>query len=688
MHAALWLCIFVGHASAAYGTVEERDSVTELLPEVEVVQTGRAPVRRNDGGKIMVSGNSVAKLSRTFGEADFLTFLRQLPNAESTGDYASGVSVNGGSPSHVQYLIDGAPVIFPYRFGGIFSTFNGAHFREMDFSMVAGADMLPRLGAAIDISPRLRFSNGAEGSVNVGMTASSLSICGGLGDRVSLSLSGRISYIDHLYGKWLSESGGHIRYGFEDLNATAACRITGKDELKADFFRSSDRLAYDDEDYALDTRLRWSNELYSLRYAHTSDAEVSLQIYHSRFKDRLSLGMSRLHIEAPASISSTGLCARIGRSAGVTGIESWEGGVRVCFDEGMPQWAILETEGVADAAVRKSSAFPQKMLTAVAFGKAGVRLLSGRLRLIVESGIGIFRSSTKGRLPYTSAVLTPGISLVCPIPEGSVTFGGSLRCQPLHCVGFSELGLASDFWIGATEEAPAERALMISCSATRRLFLRGLAVSAAAYWTKVSDQAEYQGQVVEIIDTDYSPFSRLIISDGFNYGVSVALSKPFGVVTGELSVSYDDGLRHAPSRPSERWKSLYASGFVGKASVQWHAGRRWTLSATFRIASGRRYTPVDALYIVGNNIAMEYGVRNFGRLPAYQRLDIGATYEYATGGWCPLRHLVNFSLINAYGHRNVEMQYFMLNSGKGDYALKRLYSLYRFLPSVSYTIQF
>lgn len=85
---------------------------------------------------------------------------------------------------------------------------------------------------------------------------------------------------------------------------------------------------------------------------------------------------------------------------------------------------------------------------------------------------------------------------------------------------------------------------------------------------------------------------------------------------------------------------------------------------------------------------MEYGERNSARLPLYHRLDLGATYSFSTGHTVRLRHLLNLSLINAYAHKNVEMQYFILNSENGDYSLKRIYSLYNLIPSVSYTLEF
>lgn len=75
-------------------------------------------------------------------------------------------------------------------------------------------------------------------------------------------------------------------------------------------------------------------------------------------------------------------------------------------------------------------------------------------------------------------------------------------------------------------------------------------------------------------------------------------------------------------------------------------------------------------------------------MPDYQRLDLSGTYRFRTGGRIPLNHTVNISLINAYGHRNVESQFFAIDGETMRYKLYRVSSLYRFLPSVSYSIDF
>ncbi len=687
-HAAFWFYLLTLFSLPALATDPQKDTVYNLLPDIEVKQQGRSPIRKSEDGKVTIKTKDILRLSRSFGEADLLDKIRSLPLAESNGDYSSGVSVNGAEPGQAQYLIEGAPVIFPYRFGGIFSTFNASHFSSMNFTRHSGANLPPRLGAAFLLSPSLRFKSGVDGNASVGMTASSLSLHAGLSERFALSISGRLSYIDKLYGKWLSASDMGIKYNFHDLNADAAFKITGKDIISLSFLRSADRLTYDDRNYALDTSIRWHNTLYNLGYRHNGDIGLRLNIFHSEFDDRLSLTMPQMSINAPASLSTSGVNLNIGKEKTSGRLAEWDLGINLTHDKTVPQWASLEMTETDDAVVRASETYPQKIFSGIAYGRAGWWILDKTIKMSVESGIGLFQSKTKGTPDYSRLIFTPSLTLSGNVHGTHMSLSAGYRNQPMHRVGFSELGLASDFWIGATDNAPMQTAFSVSANINKRLPWWNLDMEAGAFWSVLWNQLEYQGQVIETIDTQYSPFAHLIVADGYNYGIYASLSRTFGSLTGDLNLSYSSGQRHNPQDKSDSWTALNAQGCVMKASATWTDGNHWTLSAAFRLATGRRYTPVDALYMIGGNIAMEYGERNSATLPLYHRLDLGATYSFSTGSKIKLRHIVNLSFLNAYGHKNVEMQYFVLNSENGDYSIKRLYSLYRFMPSISYTIEF
>lgn len=687
-YAAFWFYLLTLLSNQVFAADQPEDSIHNLLPELIVRQTGRSPIRKEDNGSLTIKTKDILQLSRLLGEADLIDKIRTLPLAESNGDYSSGISVNGKDPGQAQYLIKHAPVIFPYRFGGLFSTFNASHFASMHFSRYSGSDLPPMLGAVFQLSPALRFNTGVEGSCSAGMTSSSMSIRAGVSDRFAFAFSGRISYIDEIYGKWLSSSDMGIKYGFHDINADAAFRIDENNIISTTFFRSADNLTYDDSNYAIDTSIKWHNTVYGIEYSHYGDLDVRFNLNHSRFADRLELEMPQMNIKAPASLSTSGADFSIRKDNIPYRMYSWNCGLKVIHSRTIPQWARLEMNDIDNATVRSSSSYPQDILTAILYGRTEWWIVDRYLKLKAETGIGWYHSKTKGHSDYSRLILTPSLSITTNLYGTGIILTAALLNQPMHRVGFSELGLATDFWIGAYNDAPIQSAFDLSAIITKRLPWWNLDIESGIFHNSVRNQVEYQGEVIETINTEYSPFSHLIVSDGYNYGAYVSLARTFGNITGDLNVSYSSGRRHDPDNRTDSWTALNSRGYVMKASAIWTDANHWTISTSFRLASGRRYTPVNALYMIGGNIAMEYGERNSTCLPLYHRLDVGATYSFFSGSKTRLRHIFNISVFNVYGHKNVEMQYFVLNSVDGRYSLKRLYSLYRFLPSISYSIEF
>ena len=661
------------------------DTIYNLLPDLEVKPVDRSHFQKSNNGEVKIKSSDIMHLSRTFGEIDFINLIKQLSGVSTTSDYAVGLSIDGSDATQAQYLINGAPVVYPYRFGGIFSTFNTPHFSSMTFQRQSAPHLPPRIGPSFELLPALRFHKGMQGSVNAGMTASSLTLLAGIADRVSIGISGRISYVDQLYHPILNKQTNALSFSFNDFNATFAVKLTDSDILTADLFRSNDNLTYKDDNYSMNTEIKWHNTLYNISYSRSVKYNLKANLYHSRFDNNLSMNMPQFMLEGPSAMSTYGGVLEIGNKPGKRIFSDWRVSLSTSYQYTTPQSACLSMRQEASSTDRASLPRKQTLRTTTLSTQIGIWMIPEHLRATAQTAIGLYSASPGG---YKHFLFTPCIGLQYLLTEGDISVDIGRLQQPLHQVGFSELGLASNFWIGACKKAPVQDAYTLSTHLNHKLPWLGLYIEIGGYVKTIRNQAEYQGAVMEVIDTDYDPFNHLIISDGFNYGVSAALSRRYGTITGEVNYSYDNGKRHLREDSSNSWAPLNGTGHSLKANAVWHEGNHWELSASLTVNSGRRYTPVEALYAIGGNIAMEYGKRNSVRLPTYQRLDIGATYLFTTGSRSKLRHSINLSVLNAYGHRNVEMQYFVLNSEQGSYSLKRLYSLYRFLPSLSYSIEF
>lgn len=657
----------------AYGA--QPDSTVTQLNEVIVEANSGPAARITSGGNVRVSAESLRYGSRLMGEADLLVALKRVGGVSSVGDYGSGLVIQGNDPSQVIYRVDGAPVFFPYRFGGVFSTFNTSHFNSVSVMRYGRPAATPsRLGAVVDVAPRLDYFNPLSGSVNVGLLASTVTVRTGVKERFALSASGRISYIDALYGRFLNNDVNANHYNFGDINLSAGWRIDSLNYLTAGYFFNSDKLHSGNNNYAMNTRLRWRNNVASLRWTHRGRRPAEVTAYYSEFGSRLNVGFPQFDVTGRAAIASVGASGKIRLNEARGFKPGFTVGGEASGYSITPLWAELHGEvRQPSAPARCTRPWEARAFADAEFMPAEVFKFSAGLSVSTFS----FRYYAVD--PRFSAELRAG--------DNCWNIGAGRYSQYLHLIGFSEIGLASNFWLGSGADVTPQRSWDFSAGWSRPLMGGDLFLSASLYYKIVSSQSEYSGQVLDIIDADYDAAGHIFTADGYNTGLDIGIQKRFGRLTGSASYSFGRAMRHLPGS-SERFHSLTDAGHQFKADAEFGINSHWSVSAAFVYSSGRVYTPTRYLYIIANRLIAEYGARNSGRMPDYQRLDLSGTYRFRTGGRIPLSHTVNISLINAYGHRNVESQFFAIDGETMRYKLYRVSSLYRFLPSVSYSIDF
>ncbi|MDE6513308.1 MAG: TonB-dependent receptor, partial [Muribaculaceae bacterium] len=431
--------------------------------------------------------------------------------------------------------------------------------------------------------------------------------------------------------------------------------------VTANFFRNRDNLSAGNANYSMNTSLNWRNSVGSVCWRGVRSTQVTA--YVSEFESNLTVALPQNDVLGRSSIVAYGLTGqtelvRLKKCVLTGGLDA--GGFRIT-----PLWAYMEGVGSSVSAPERI----QNSWELRAFADARFRLSQN---LTVRAGLS---ASTFGGRYFA---IDPRANADWQYGDNVWTFGAGVFSQYLHQVGFSDIGLASNFWYGSNGRVKPQRSLDLTAGWQRKFLNDELTVSATAYFKRVVAQSEYQGQVLDIITSDYDAQRSILISNGYNAGVILEVQKSFGALTGQLSYSYGYAMRR---HGGEWFRSITDAGHQFKADIDYEFNSHWSAGAGFIFASGRVYTPTRYLYVIANRIMSEYGKRNSSRFPPYQHLDLWATYRAG-------RHSVNLSIINVYGYRNVEIQYFGLNSHSGHYELYRQYSLYRFLPSISYSLDF
>ena len=655
--------LFYNRAEAA-----EPADTTVNLSEVEV-RGSLKPITRSDGS-VTLRPELLVGHSSSAGEVDFISLLKNMPGIASAGDYGSGLQVDGQDASQTLYTIDGAAVFFPYRFGGIFSTFNTWHFRKADFRRnVHGAGMHQRLGASLDLSTYTEPDTlkAIGGRASVGLLSSSAAVRLTASKKVLISAAARLSYIDELYRPLLRGKTSDINYGFSDYNLSLSYAPDPVNTISASLFASSDRIDDSDSNYALRMTMKWSNLASSVRWTRRGAKSTGTYMLNiSEFKNNLSLDMANVWLKVPSFIRTIGASCEYD-------FGQWKAGARVAAFNIRPQYSAFDGYGQSSDGIVSTERPFQGETFAQYEWRAGSRW---RFRAGVNVNAWVNGS-------YRRVSPDPRLTAICDGGQAGIfTLHAGVYHQNLHNTGLSDIGLASNFWVGASERCPSQRALSFALNYKRQSYNAVPTVTAEIYYKAAGNQPEYSGMMIDLIDENYYSLDKIGLTRGYNAGINLGLQSRVSIA--DISVAYSYGTARRREPGGKYFPSATDPGHSLRINASAEAGRKWQFNADFVLSSGRRHTPVKSLYMIGSNVISEFGPRNSARLPLYHRLDLSATYTIKGRR---LSHAINFTLLNAYGRRNVEMQHFSI-SDDGRYRLKSTASLYRFMPSINYIMSF
>lgn len=626
-------------------------------------------MRSANANSVAVNVDAMGRTMRTFGEADPINYLKMLGGVTSPSDYSSGLTVQGSTPSQSIFTVGKATIFFPYHFGGIFSLFNVSHFPWVELSKGNyDASSASRLGAAIKLKSRNFSPDRTRINANLGMTASSADIRTPLSDRFSVEVSGRLSYIDRLYGPLLDMGDQKINYSFGETAVSAIWNPTDDNKLKFDFIYGADDLNVNDRHYSLDTKLNWRNMAISLLWTGDGDTPYSVWATRSWFRNILNAQMPALTVDVPSSIDET----KVGGEINVSPINDSNlitAGIETAIYHAQPQH-VNRNVAANDAAETRIYATWKHML-------------NNNLSFDIGGRISFYCSKT-----YNSWFVSPVVNLNYSdeINKAGVHF--TITPQYIHQTGLADIGLSSDFWFPASDKSPRELASAFSLSYSRSLFEGRLDIGIEPYFKRILHEPEYNGILLDLIEKDYNLDDHLIRSNGFNTGFDLSASINAGPLSGIANYSLGFARRHFPTDPGRYLPAMSENLHSFGTTLSYNLTDKWTFGANFTLSSGRCYTPVKALYMLAENVMMVLGPRNSKRMPTYHRLDISGSYRFKTTGRIPLTHMIVFSLINAYGHRNVELSTYRFSYDDGTFYRHNVSSLYRFLPSLSYSIEF
>jgi len=674
---------------------------TEAGQLTEVVVSAQ---KKNDNvtrplmGVQKLTTNEIKNIPVLFGEKDVLKTIQLLPGIQFAGDGNSGFYVRGGGADQNLILLDEATVYNPSHLLGFFSTFNSDAIK--DITVYKGgmpAEYGGRLASVVDIKMNDGNDKDYHLGGGIGLISSRLNAEGPIvQDRGSFSISGRRTYADLFLKLSPDSTVNNNSLYFYDLNVKANYTIDENNHVYLSGYFGRDNLSFGNTfgiDYGNATgTARWNHVFNSRLFSNTSliSSKYSYKIrinstnndidFTSNIRDlalkedlqyfinadnKIDFGFSSIHhIIAPGIINASANSSF--NSLILQNRYSFENAVYVSH-----QWS------------------PTSDLHFVYGLRATDFIVLGPGDFYTYDSSGNTTSTTyykSGQTVKTYTNLEPRLSVSYQLNDASsIKASYNRNTQVLHLVSNSTSSNPTDLWIPSSNNVKPEIADQESIGYFRNFKDNSYEFSVETYYKSMQNQIDYKNGAQLIANENVE--SQLLYGKGRAYGIEFFLKKKVGKFTGWVSYTLSrtelkiDGINNDTWYPAKQDRTHDIS-LVGI----YQASHKWTFSATWVYYTGNAVSFPSGKYEVDGQTAFYYTERNGYRMPAYHRMDVAATmlgkkHKKFESSW-------TFSIYNVYGRENAYSIEFQNDPNDPSKTQAVQYSLFRFVPSVTYNFKF
>lgn len=648
-------------------------TIVKQLEDVEVIQQRSRPSVVQSAERLVVDATQIQHMPKFLGTADPIRYLQSLAGVQTNSETTTGVHVHGCDDYQTLVSINDAPIFYPNHLLGLYSTFISPHFRTIELEQAEHrATMSNRIGGWVDFHTFADHPKRFSFEGNLGLVNSDITFTVPIRSKHALWISARSSYINWLYGKFLKMEGYNIRYHFMDFNLTYAGQLTRRDRLVITGFYNRDKMRLFSDSGNTDIVFPWQNIVGSAYWNHRLDeGNWRTTFYYSHFDNALDVAADSITVHTNEQFSVAGMKNKFDYtlSHGISlsvGLDyehyfsrplAFEMKGSEMFNTESKQPVLAHADEVSAAIDMQHEVWPWFNYN------AGVRL-SGFINPKQQFQWGV----------------DPRVALhFRPAEDHDISIHYGIYHQYFHKTGLTGGGLPTDFFFLASDKFKPEMAHSVSLKYVCSFYNRQYSVSSEAYFKQIYNIAESTGNVLQVLNKQFTYDDYIVTGDGRNYGLNLMFLRNSGIVTGYVSYTLGWARRKLPelegytdyryAASSERRHDL-------KVVINSHFAKRWHISGMFVLATGLPYTEAEEAYMLNGQLICRYSTYNGAHLPLYHRLDISCSCDIIKTSEHELG--INLSIYNVYAHKNA--QYMMYRDD-----LKPIYGqmMPSFIPSIS-----
>lgn len=668
------------------------------LKEV-LITSKRADASVSDAqvGVTQMEVKQLNKLPVLFGERDVIKSLELMPGIKSAGEGSAGFFVRGGSADQNMIMLDNVSLYNASHLMGFFSTFNSDVLRDVSiYKAGIPSQYGERLSSILDVQQRNGDLHEYHLSGGIGLISSKLNAEGPIQKGKSSFLFGaRRTYADaigRLSG--IKEAKNAYLY-FYDLNMKLYFALSQKDQLSISGYLGQDKMVLKD---LADTG--WGNTFLTARWVRTWNQKLSsatsLAFNQYKYDFNADLGMQE---GGKAKIVDYTLKHEYRFQPNEK--STWRFGIHATHHDIAPGDYYVDSKEQSNSLNLHHRYSLESAIFASNQWKISdnLEVIYG-LRLSAFSALGnsmyydlndqreVVDSTwyNSGKFVKTYFNLEPRISAVYKFNrQSSIKASYARTTQSMHLLTYTSTGTPFDRWTSSSNNIKPQISDQFSLGYFRNFADNMYEFSVEAYYKDLKNQIDYKDhadfQTDDVVETE------LLYGKGRAYGVELMLNKRTGRFTGWISYTLAKSERKIDGINEGRWYNAFQDRTHDISVVGiYELNRKWTLSASWVYYTGNALTFPSGKYQIDGKDVMYYAERNGYRAPAYHRLDLGATLLLKKTA--KYESELAFSLYNAYGRRNPYMISFETNKEDPTRTSAYRYSLFTYIPSITWNFKF
>jgi hypothetical protein len=596
------------------------------------------------------------------GEKDILKTITLLPGIKSAGEGNTGFYVRGGASDQNLILLDEATVYNASHFFGFFSTFNSDAIK--DVSIYKGgmpAEYGGRLSSVLDV--KMVDGNNKDYTVQggIGLISSRLKVEGPIEkDKGSFMISARRTYLDLFFNLSSDSTLKGSKLYFYDLNAKANYHFNDKNALYISGYFGKDVLLLKNT-----FGTNWGNSTGTVRFNHIFNNRLfsNTSVVFSNYNYAISDYESTDYFVATSQITDVNFKEDLQYS--LSNSHTLKFGLNILHHTIAPgtittnSASSFNSESVEERYGYENAAYlsdewrlNSKITLLYGLRLSGLFLLGpGTFKTYDEAGNTLISVSyAPNALVKDYLNLEPRFSASYLLnDENSIKASYNRNTQNIHLLSNSTSSTPTDLYVMSSNNIKPEIADQVSTGYFRNFMDNTYEFSAEVYYKALQNQIDYKDGSQLILNPDVE--SLLTYGTGRAYGLELFFKKKYGRFNGwvgytlsrtELKFADINNGRYFPAT-QDRTHDISVVGI-------YQLNKRWSLSSDFVYGTGNAVTFPTGKYEVGGLTTFSYSSRNGYRLPASNRMDIGATldgkeHKKYHSSW-------TFGIYNIYAHRD------------------------------------